>query len=106
MSLSSDPKTLVTARNTVHLLNNHSGWHPVNGICLAWPSAARIMDKHDEYPMSAAELLDTYEASLRSTMQANFWCVLFACPLGSLVALFNTVIVSRLLHTNSRLRGP
>ena len=73
VSLDSDNATKTVARNTVWLVNNYSGWHPVNGICLAWPSSARLMDKHDPYPFGPAVLLDAWAAALEQTMQRNFW---------------------------------
>lgn len=73
VSLGSDNQTKVIARNTIWLVNNHSHWHGVNGICLSWPPAARMMDKHDPYPFGPAILLDTFEAALKATMQPNFW---------------------------------
>jgi len=73
ISLGSDNHTKTIARNTIWLVNNRSHWRGVNGICLSWPSAARLMDKRDPYPFGPAVLLDTYEAALRATMQPNFW---------------------------------
>jgi hypothetical protein len=51
VTLDADAATKTVARNTIHMVNSFSGWHPVNGICLAWPSAARMMDKHQPYPV-------------------------------------------------------
>ena len=76
VGLSSDARTKTLARNTVWLVNNHSSWHGVNGICLSWPPAARMMDKHDPYPFPPTTLLDTFEDALRATMQPNFWPML------------------------------
>ena len=73
VSLDADNATKTIARNTVWLVNNFSGWHPVNGICLAWPSAARLMDKHDPYPFGPEKMLDTWAQALNKTMQRNFW---------------------------------
>jgi hypothetical protein len=73
VTLDADAATKTVARNTVHMVNSFSGWHPVNGICLAWPSAARMMDKHEPYPIGPSELLDTWAAALTVTMQRNFW---------------------------------
>eukprot|EP00041_Stephanoeca_diplocostata_P026806 m.729241 g.729241 ORF g.729241 m.729241 type:complete len:1225 (+) comp23048_c0_seq4:158-3832(+) len=73
VSLSSDQATLALARRTVWMLNNHSAWRPTNGLCLAWPSAARLTDKHDPYPFPPGVLLEHFEAALNSTMQPNFW---------------------------------
>ena len=73
VSLSSSDAVKTIARNTVWLLNNHNSWRPVNGIFLAWPAAARMMDKHDPYPLGPEALLDRYEQALQETMQKNFW---------------------------------
>jgi hypothetical protein len=73
VGISSDNHTKTLARNTIWLVNNRTRWHGVNGICLSWPSASRMMDKTDPYPFGAAVLLDTLEQSLRETMQPNFW---------------------------------
>ena len=73
VGLGSDNHTKTLARNTVWLVNNHTRWHGVNGICLSWPSASRMMDKKDPYPFGPSTLLDTFEDSLRATMQPNFW---------------------------------
>ena len=73
VTLDADTATKTLARNTIHMVNSFSGWHPVNGICLAWPSAARMMDKHDPYPVTPGQLLDTWASALDATMQRNFW---------------------------------
>jgi len=73
VTLDADAATKTVARNTVHMVNSFSAWHPVNGICLAWPSAARLMDKHEPYPVSPGQLLDTWAAALTATMFRNFW---------------------------------
>jgi hypothetical protein len=61
------------ARNTIWMLNFFSDWRPSNGLCLAWPSAARLADKHDPYPFNSSVLLDNFESALRTTMRNNFW---------------------------------
>ena len=74
VSIGSDNLTKTLARNTIWLVNNHRHWHGVNDICLSCPpAAARMMDKTDPYPFGPAVLLDTFEAALKETMQANFW---------------------------------
>ena len=55
------------------MLNTANNWAPVNGLCLSWPSAARLADKHDPYPFNGSVLLDNWEAALARTMQTNFW---------------------------------
>eukprot|EP00040_Diaphanoeca_grandis_P025184 m.139207 g.139207 ORF g.139207 m.139207 type:complete len:1138 (-) comp30045_c0_seq1:20-3433(-) len=73
VSLSDDEETKTRARNTVWIVNSFSQWHPLNGICLAWPSAARMMDRNDPYPSGPAQLLENWEFALNETMQRNFW---------------------------------
>jgi hypothetical protein len=73
VTLDADAAVKTVARNTIHMVNSFSGWHPVNGICLAWPSAARMMDKHEPYPVGPGQLMDTWAAALNATMQRNFW---------------------------------
>ena len=73
ISLSSPAETLLLARNTVWMLNELTDWRPGNGLCLAWPPAARLADKHDPYPFNSSVLLDRFEAALHFTMNPNFW---------------------------------
>jgi hypothetical protein len=42
VNLHSDAGTLTAARNTVWGQNAMSKWAPVNGLCLAWPAAAKV----------------------------------------------------------------
>ena len=58
VSLSSDSVTKRLARNTAWMLATDSKWAPVNGLCLAWPSAARMADRFDPYPFNASVLMD------------------------------------------------
>ena len=62
---------LEIARNTVWGDNERSGWRPVNGLCLAWPSATRVTD--GALPGASKLLLDRFESALRGTMMPNFW---------------------------------
>eukprot|EP00038_Savillea_parva_P031017 m.82296 g.82296 ORF g.82296 m.82296 type:complete len:1149 (+) comp9456_c0_seq1:212-3658(+) len=64
-------KLLQVARNTVWGDNERSGWAPVNGLCLAWPSATRVTD--GAIPGQSALLLARFETALNHTMQPNFW---------------------------------
>lgn len=41
VNLDSPEATLKLARQTVYGQNNMSKWTPTNGLCLAWPSAAK-----------------------------------------------------------------
>ncbi len=73
VSLSSDNVTKLLARNTAWMLAMDSNWAPVNGLCLAWPSAARMADRFDTYPFNASVLMDAWESALAAHMQPNFW---------------------------------
>lgn len=64
-------KLLDVAISTVWGDNERSKWRPVNGLCLAWPSATRVTD--GALPGRSAALLDRYEDALDHTMQPNFW---------------------------------
>ena len=75
VNLDSDAETLKLARQTVWGQNKMSKWAPVNGLCLAWPSAAKLVDGHaaptDEF--GTTTLLDEMESALNHTMQPNLW---------------------------------
>eukprot|EP00325_Prymnesiales_sp_UTEX-LB-985_P011579 CAMPEP_0174749296 /NCGR_PEP_ID=MMETSP1094-20130205/95372_1 /TAXON_ID=156173 /ORGANISM="Chrysochromulina brevifilum, Strain UTEX LB 985" /LENGTH=195 /DNA_ID=CAMNT_0015954481 /DNA_START=1 /DNA_END=588 /DNA_ORIENTATION=+ len=52
-----------------------SRWTPDNGICLAWPSAAKLVDSSAP-PLSefgTSTLLDHLEEALNRTLQPNLW---------------------------------
>ena len=68
VGLGSSPEQLELAFNTVWGDNERSGWHPVNGFCLAWPSATRVTNR-----TMAPLLLDRFTAAVQATMQPNFW---------------------------------
>eukprot|EP00051_Salpingoeca_urceolata_P007782 m.100454 g.100454 ORF g.100454 m.100454 type:complete len:1120 (-) comp15400_c0_seq2:5-3364(-) len=85
-------KVLQRAINTVWGDNERSQWHPVNGLCLAWPAATRVTD--GAVPSHAASLLDRYEAALNATMQPNFWPSMSG---GGLEQVGATVAVDELL---------
>jgi hypothetical protein len=75
VNLNSDATTLLHARQTVWGQNFMSNWAPENGLCLAWPSAARLVDAAAS-PRSAFgthTLVDAFEAALDATMQPNLW---------------------------------
>lgn len=88
----SHSKLLSIAQATVWGDNERSGWHPVNGLCLAWPSATRVTDGQKANHSRA--LLDRYEAALNVTMQANFWPSMSG---GGLEQVGATVAVNELL---------
>ena len=52
---------LEIARNTVWGDNERSGWRPVNGLCLAWPSATRVTD--GSLPGASKLLLDRFDGT-------------------------------------------
>jgi len=68
VSLSSDGPTLDTAWATVEAVNAVNAYHPVNGLCMAWPPATRCAGS-----ARAGGVLDAFEASLRATMHENFY---------------------------------
>lgn len=94
VSLSSDAATLRLARTTIWATNSATHWAPINGLCLAWPSASRLADKHEPFPFGSAALLDHFETALRAKMQANFWPNLGG---GGLEQVGATVAVNELL---------
>eukprot|EP01047_Picozoa_sp_COSAG01_P072161 COSAG01_NODE_11401_length_1943_cov_1.156725_2_plen_211_part_00 len=75
ITLDSDPTTLQLARHTVWGQNFMSRWSPVNGLCLAWPSAAKIVDggAPPTSEFGTSTLLDAFEQALNRTMQPNLW---------------------------------
>lgn len=68
VSLSSGAEALETAWNTVAAVNTVGEWHPVNGLCMAWPPATRCAGA-----ARAAFVLDAFEGALRATMHENFY---------------------------------
>jgi alpha-L-fucosidase 2 len=68
VSLSSDAATVATAWNTVSQVNAVAAWHPVNGLCMAWPPATRVAGA-----ARAAQVLDSFEDALSATMNNNFF---------------------------------
>lgn len=75
ITLDSDPTTLQLARQTVWGQNFMSRWSPVNGLCLAWPLAAKIVDggAPSTSEFGTSTLLDAFEQALNRTMQPNLW---------------------------------
>lgn len=68
LGLGSDPTLLAVARNTIDSINSVNGWHPTNGLCMAWPSATRVANAS-----TAGALLDNFEAALHKTQQTNLY---------------------------------
>jgi hyaluronoglucosaminidase len=62
---------LKIAQDTVWGDNERSSWKPVNGLCLAWPSATRVTD--GAVAGASKLLLDRFESALHETMMPNFW---------------------------------
>ena len=56
VGLESDSAALRKMRTTIWAVNERNRWRPLNGLCLAWPAAARVTDKHDPYPYFAARI--------------------------------------------------
>ena len=67
VDLTASPELLATARRTVREVNALNAWSPTNGLCLAWPPAARVVA-----PTGAARLLDEFERAVNLTMMPNF----------------------------------
>ena len=68
ISLSSDPDDVATGCNTVFSVANVSKWHPLNGLCMAWPPATRCAGTS-----LAKKVLDGWEGALMATMNNNFY---------------------------------
>jgi hypothetical protein len=52
----------------VAAVNQVAAWHPVNGLCMAWPPATRVAGA-----ARAGAVLDAFEGALRATMHENFY---------------------------------
>ena len=68
VSLSDDAALVEAGWATVAAVANVSAWRPGNGLCMAWPPAARVAGR-----ARAAGVLDGWAAALAATMGANFW---------------------------------
>jgi hypothetical protein len=68
ISLSSDPDDVAIGCNTVFTVANSSEWHPLNGLCMAWPPATRCAGT-----FLAKKVLDGWEGALTATMNNNFY---------------------------------
>ena len=75
INMDSPADELLLARHTVWGQNYMSKWRPTNGLCLAWPSAARLVDASapPKSEFGTTTLLDSFESALSSTMQPNLW---------------------------------
>ena len=65
IDLESDPGLVAIGQNTVDLVNQYNAWSPTNGMCLAWPSAARVVT-------NASYVLERFQMAANSTMMNNF----------------------------------
>lgn len=65
IDLASDAVTLETARRTTDVINAINDWSPTNGLCMAWPPAARVVN-------STRMLLHNFDTALAHTMMPNF----------------------------------
>ena len=65
VDLASDGATLKIARRTVDTINAINDYSPTNGLCMAWPPAARVVN-------STATLLENFDTALAHTMMPNF----------------------------------
>ena len=68
ISLSSNPLDVTIGCNTVLSVANVSHWHPLNGLCMAWPPVTRCAGN-----VIAATILDGWEDALMATMNPNFY---------------------------------
>ena len=59
---------LAAARATVVAVNTLTKWAPLNGFCMAWPPAVRIMDS-----ANASWIIAGMTVALSATMYPNYW---------------------------------
>eukprot|EP01052_Picozoa_sp_SAG31_P001661 SAG31_NODE_56_length_29726_cov_41.443312_11_plen_386_part_00 len=64
VDLASDESTLKIARRTIRQINAINDYSPTNGLCMAWPPSARVVQ-------NATELLVHFDTALRHTMMPN-----------------------------------
>ena len=65
MDLASDATTLKIARRTTAVINEINDYSPTNGLCMAWPPSARVVN-------STTMLLGKFDQALQDTMMPNF----------------------------------
>lgn len=68
VSLSSPAPDVARGCATVLAIANVSHWRPLNGLCMAWPPAARCAGRE-----RAAAVFDGWEAALAAVMNHNFY---------------------------------
>jgi len=66
---STNTKLLSAFNRTTWALGAKALWKPQNGLCSAWPAAARLCD--NEY--CSDSLLSAFDDALTATMEPNFW---------------------------------
>ena len=65
IDLESDDGILAIARQTVNDINEMNDYSPTNGLCMAWPPSARVVQ-------STERLLTKFTKALNDTMMPNF----------------------------------
>jgi len=65
VDLASDATTLKIARRTTAVINEINDYSPTNGLCMAWPPSARVVN-------STTMLLGKFDQALQDTMMPNF----------------------------------
>ena len=65
MDLASDATILAIARSTTSVVNAINDYSPTNGLCMAWPSSARVVK-------STSQLLGHFDTALNHTIMNNF----------------------------------
>lgn len=65
VDLASDSNTLQIARKTTETVNAINDYSPTNGLCMAWPASARVVQ-------STSKLLGHFDRALNHTMMPNF----------------------------------
>lgn len=75
VDLASDSETLEIARKTTETVNAINDYSPTNGLCMAWPPSARVVQ-------SASTLLGHFDTSLNHTMMPNFIPFIYNRPTG------------------------
>ena len=75
VDLESEGGLLAIARQTVASINTINDYSPTNGICMAWPPAARVV-------ANTSTLFAAFDQALRDTMQPNFIPFILNRPTG------------------------
>lgn len=75
VDLASDSNTLQIARRTTDAVNAINDYSPTNGLCMAWPASARVVQ-------STSKLLGHFDTALNHTMMPNFIPFIYNRPTG------------------------